>query len=371
VFQVRSRIAVRFVLPMAIAVAGIAPAAAQASVQRLGSRTLREGMSGSDVKTLQSDLTKVGLTTAETGFFGTQTLRNVKTFETSYDLAANGAVGSKFVSELKSVLASQSPNALAATGSGGAALTIHKQTKTTDPTDIPIVKQNGGSAHLGNRTLRPGMKGHDVRVLQGYLTLVGYPTTVDGDYGPATKANVLAFQVAHDMKANGIVTFAETLVLRQAVATMLATPPVGRTRINPNGTATAPASAPAIVQKVVAAANQIIDKPYIYAGGHASWKAAGYDCSGSVSYALHGGGLLSSPEDSTGLESWGSPGPGKWITVYADAQHTFLVVAGRAFDTADFGGPNIPSGTGPRWRSNPTGNLADGGDYIVRHPAGL
>ena len=77
------------------------------------------------------------------------------------------------------------------------------------------------------------------------------------------------------------------------------------------------------------------------------------------------------PEDSTGLESCGSAGPGKWITVYADSGHTFVVVAGIAFDTADYGGPNIPSGTGPRWRTNPTGNLADGGNYVVRHPAGL
>ena len=122
---------------------------------------------------------------------------------------------------------------------------------------------------------------------------------------------------------------------------------------------------------MIAAANQIIDKPYIYAGGHGKWNDTGYDCSGAVSYALHGAGLLSSPEDSTGLESYGSPGPGKWITIYADSGHTWVVVAGIAFDTADYGGPNIPSGTGPRWRTNPTGNLADGGNYVVRHPAGL
>jgi hypothetical protein len=126
------------------------------------------------------------------------------------------------------------------------------------------------------------------------------------------------------------------------------------------------------VQEVIAAANQIIDKPYIYGGGHASFNDVGYDCSGSVSYALHGGGLLSSPEDSSELESYGSPGAGKWITVYANAGHTWVVVAGIAFDTADFGGPNIPSGTGPRWRSDPIGNLSDGtGGYVVRHPAGL
>jgi len=121
---------------------------------------------------------------------------------------------------------------------------------------------------------------------------------------------------------------------------------------------------------VIAAANRIIGTYYCYAGGHSSLNSSCYDCSGSVSYALHGGGLLSAPL-AVQFEGYGSPGPGKWITVYADSQHVFVVIAGRAFDTADFGGPNIPAGTGPRWRSDPTGNLADGGDYVVRHPAGL
>ncbi len=368
----RIAVRVRFVVPLVILAACLTPAVAQASAHRLGSRTLRQGMVGPDVRTLQKDLTAVGLTTVATGTFGTQTTRNVKKFQSSHQLTVNGVVGRGFVKALTATVNADSGNALTAGGSGGSALTIHKQTATTDPTDKPtFVKQDGGSQHLGERTLRPGMHGHDVRVLQGYLTLVGYPTTVDGSYGPATKANVVKFQLAHDMKANAIFPYSETLVLREAVAAVLASGPVGKARINPDGTATAPQGAPAPVQKVVAAANRIIHKPYIYAGGHASWNAAGYDCSGAVSYALHGGGLLSSPEASGGLESYGSPGPGKWITIYADAAHTWVVVAGRAFDTADFGGPNIPGGTGPRWRANPTGNLADGGDYVVRHPSGL
>ena len=149
---------------------------------------------------------------------------------------------------------------------------------------------------------------------------------------------------------------------------MQASPPTGTTRINPDGTATAPAGAPAAVQAVVNAANRILNTSYCVGGGHGSWNSSCYDCSGAVSFALHGAGLLGSPEDSTGLESYGAPGPGRWITIYANAGHTWIVVAGRAFDTADFGGPNIPSGTGPRWRSNPTGNLGDGGSYVERHP---
>ncbi len=146
--------------------------------------------------------------------------------------------------------------------------------------------------------------------------------------------------------------------------------PVASAQINPDGRATPPASAPPAVKAVIAAANQIIDKPYIYAGGHSSWIAPGYDCSGAVSYALHGGGLLSAPL-AVQFEGYGLPGPGRWITVYADSQHVFAAIAGLAFDTANFGGPNIPAGSGPRWRYDPTGNLADGGAYVVRHPAGL
>ena len=88
-----------------------------------------------------------------------------------------------------------------------------------------------------------------------------------------------------------------------------------------------------MVSRVIAAGDEIATRPYVYGGGHGSFESAGYDCSGSVSYALHGGGLLSSPEDSTGLESYGDAGPGKHITIYANAEHAFMVVDGKRFDT--------------------------------------
>ncbi|MBS1886361.1 MAG: hypothetical protein JSU06_04150 [Actinobacteria bacterium] len=124
--------------------------------------------------------------------------------------------------------------------------------------------------------------------------------------------------------------------------------------------ASAPESAPEQVKAAIAAANAIAMTPYIWGGGHASFESSGYDCSGAVSYALHGGGLLESPLDSTGLETWGEPGPGKWITVYANAEHAWMIIAGLAFDTV--GGP------GPRWHPSPV-DSPEG--FIVRHPPGL
>jgi peptidoglycan hydrolase-like protein with peptidoglycan-binding domain len=234
-------------------------------------------------------------------------------------------------------------------------------------------KTSGDSRHLGDRTLCQGMHGHDVRVLQQYLTFAGFLTAIDGSFGAATKQSVLEFQRAQKMNPNGVVTYSVQQLLRAAIRAVQASPPPPgeKVQINPDGTATAPADAPTAVQQVVAAANQILTTSYCVGGGHGSWTSSCYDCSGAVSYALHGAGLLSSPEDSTGLESYGNPGPGQWISFYADSGHAFLVVGGRAFDTANFGGPNIPAGDGPRWRSNPTGNLQDGGSYVVRHPPGL
>ncbi len=223
------------------------------------------------------------------------------------------------------------------------------------------------------------MRGADVKQMQRALTAAGYPTTADGQFGPGTRASVKRYQRATGLRSNGILTRSEARTLqsatrtttRTATATSSATTANGRATIASDGELELPAGAPAAVQQIVAAANSIIDTNYEWGGGHASFQSSGYDCSGAVSFALHGGGLLSSPEDSTGLETYGQPGKGTWVTVYGDPSHAFLVVDGRAFDTADYGGPNIPSGSGPRWRLSPTGNLQDGGGYVARHPAGL
>jgi 3D (Asp-Asp-Asp) domain-containing protein len=145
--------------------------------------------------------------------------------------------------------------------------------------------------------------------------------------------------------------------------------------ILPDGRAVAPVDAPSAVKLAIAAGNLIHTLPYPAPDVHYGslsrlWPA--YDCSGAVSFVLYGAGLLgSSAFDSTGLESYGLPGPGRWITVYANPAHTWIVVAGVALDTANYGGPAIPAGSGPRWRGEPVANLADGTHYVVRHPVGL
>jgi cell wall-associated NlpC family hydrolase len=126
--------------------------------------------------------------------------------------------------------------------------------------------------------------------------------------------------------------------------------PPGKAKIRKDGTAVAPADAPAQIQAAIAAANAIHTMPYRWGGGHRSFSDTGYDCSGAVSYVLHAAGLLASPMTSGGFaSSWGVPGKGRWITVYGNAGHVYMVVAGKRFDTSS-GGDRWNQGSGPRWR---------------------
>ena len=127
-------------------------------------------------------------------------------------------------------------------------------------------------------------------------------------------------------------------------------------------TALPPSSAPPEIQAVINAANQLVDQPYRWGGGHGSWRSKGYDCSGAVSYALAGGGLIGRPATSGELMSWGAPGKGRWLTVYANPGHTYAVIAGLRWDTVGLG-----QGEGPRW--HPADSYPDG--YAVRHIPGL
>ncbi|MFL5822074.1 MAG: peptidoglycan-binding protein [Solirubrobacteraceae bacterium] len=241
--------------------------------------------------------------------------------------------------------------------SGGAGVSGHTRSSSRNP--------------FGRRTLKEGSNGSEVTLLQFYLEVAGYHTPVSGQFGSRTRNSVVNFQKSYGLRPSGQVGQKTGQALGSKVAMIDKIKPNGRTQIHSSGAATAPTNAPPVVKWIVRAANRILHSSYCYAGGHGSWKSSCYDCSGAVSYALHGAGLLNMAEPSSSLMSYGAPGRGRWVSVYAANGHTFLVVAGRAFDTANFGGPNRPSGDGPRWRWKPRGNLADGMNYVVRHPPGL
>jgi peptidoglycan hydrolase-like protein with peptidoglycan-binding domain len=229
---------------------------------------------------------------------------------------------------------------------------------------------------FGSRPLKVGSHGSDVKVLQHLLTKVGVRTNADGQFGPVTRNHVRTWEGKSSLRVNGYVSRRDEATLRGQVAagtSVLDLVPTGGTVAAPvaagatatlgsGGLAVAPSSAPYAVQQVVAAANRIVGKPYKYGGGHGKWEDTGYDCSGSVSYALHGAGLLSTPLTSGGFESWGDPGQGTWITIYGSGGHAYMVVAGLRFDTGYHAGPS-----GPQWSSV----MRPSSGYVAVHPAGL
>jgi peptidoglycan hydrolase-like protein with peptidoglycan-binding domain len=258
-------------------------------------------------------------------------------------------------------------------------------------------------ARFGAKTLKQGDSGRDVKLLQKYLTKTGIDVDVDGQFGRGTKLAVRKFERAARLKVDGKVDRGEARTIKRAAkrgsvandapagdtsnggaqagdptgddsgdapgntpgtgsGTTPPAPVAGKVTISDDGTtATAPPDAPQAVKDVVAAANKITDKPYRYGGGHGSFNDSAYDCSGAVSYALHGADLIDQPEDSTGLESWGESGVGTWITVYAKSSHAYIVIGGARFDTSGAGDE------GPRWRK---GSATTSG-YVARHPEGL
>jgi hypothetical protein len=175
-------------------------------------------------------------------------------------------------------------------------------------------------------------------------------------YGAPADTRVAAQQgtPAPDPTQTGAVTTAPPAAVPGAVAT-----------IGPDGLAAPPANAPAEVQQAILAANAIIGKPYRYGGGHRKFLDSGYDCSGTVSFALNGGGLLKSPLDSTAFFRWGKSGPGAWITVYTKSSHAFMVIAGLRLDTSAAGDPS--GAKGPRWRPV----LRSTRGFKARHPDGF
>ena len=230
---------------------------------------------------------------------------------------------------------------------------------------------DGKRRTLGERTLKVGMRGTDVRVLQDFLTQAGVRTSIDGQFGRRTRSAVRRWERTVPLRADGRVTRGDARKLRaQVAAAQAAEPqpqeashaPTERATLAADGiTAIAPASAPEAVKQIIAAGNEIATKPYKYGGGHGRWNDSGYDCSGSMSYALHGAGLLDEALDSTGFMSYGDSGKGQWVTTYAHGSHSYMVVAGLRFDTSGL------EQDGSRWHASKRSTSG----YTVRHPAGL
>jgi peptidoglycan hydrolase-like protein with peptidoglycan-binding domain len=205
-----------------------------------------------------------------------------------------------------------------------------------------------GTARRSASSPSTASRGGAVTTLQRKLGL-----SADGVFGPQTKAAVKRFQASQGLTADGVVGPATWSALGLA-----GDRPVLKAKRG--GASTRGASVrPAAIVRAIAAANRIDSLPYKYGGGHRSFDDTGYDCSGTVSYVLHHAGLLSAPRDSTRLMTYGAPGRGRWITIYANPGHAYMVIDGRRYDTS--------GNAAGRWQSehrSPAG-------YTARHPVGL
>jgi cell wall-associated NlpC family hydrolase len=282
----------------------LAPAAAAPAAPRAHAAS-----SHSQVRRLQAAL---GM--AADGVFGPQTERAVKRFQRRRGLTPDGVVG---------------PATRAALGLGRG----------------PVLRRRGRAVQRKLRRVRPAAAapatgGRGVRALQRALRV-----PADGVYGPATERAVRRFQLAHGLTPDGVAGPSTRAALG----------------LDPGATL-APRAGAGALRRLVAAADAIATKPYVYGGGHPHWRDKGYDCSGSLSYALHGAGLLDSPLDSTGFMTYGAPGPGRHVTIYANSEHTYMIVDGRRYDTSA-----MRQTGGSRWTSAPRSSKG----FKVRHPLGL
>jgi peptidoglycan hydrolase-like protein with peptidoglycan-binding domain len=245
---------------------------------------------------------------------------------------------------------------------------------------LPLAAPVVADAQLGDETLTKGDSGSDVKALQRNLNEAGYRTDVDGEFGADTVRRVRAFEGNEQLRVDGKVTPSDAKKLESVVdrgsqgeeenptggvapdaKEKAQTQPGEKATVGSDGFAVAPAGAPQEVKEAIAAGNEIAKTPYKYGGGHAKLKDSGYDCSGSVSYALRKAGLMKSSLASGAMTSFGESGKGEWITLYANSGHAYMVIAGIRFDTS------ARKREGSRWSDTPRSSSG----YTARHPEGF
>jgi peptidoglycan hydrolase-like protein with peptidoglycan-binding domain len=289
-----------------LAACALAPAlAAPGTAQALS--TLHHGDRGRSVQRLQH-----GLHIGADGVFGRGTVRAVKRFQGRHGLRADGVVGAGTWRALRR--------------------SIHRR------------------HNVARAATRVTGRGGSVRLLQRHLGVAA-----DGVFGPGTARAVKRYQRRHGLHADGVVGPATW----SALGIGGRRPVLKRARLHRRGGGRR--GIPGAVSRAVTAANRIAGLPYRFGGGHRSFADSGYDCSGSVSYVLHGAGRLSSPLDSSALMSYGAAGRGHWITIYANPGHAYMVIRGRRYDTTG------RSESGSRWQRADRSSAG----YVVRHPPGL
>ncbi len=298
---------------------------------------------------------QVALHIAVDGEYGPETLAAVKRLQARHGLHPDGVAGPA----TWHVLGTHDQPELVPPRSALHPRVVHHSTPTHHA-------EAGGQAELvdtvHHASAHHGGRAGVIRLLQEALHV-----SADGEFGPQTEEAVRHFQAEHGLEVDGEVGPATWSALGISGEPELKPPPSAIPHHSSagggssSGGETSSTGGEGVVARVIAAADEIATRPYVWGGGHGSFISEGYDCSGSVSYALHGGGLLSSPEDSTGLESFGEPGPGRYITIYANAEHAWMTIDGRRYDTVAL------AEDGTRWSDS----MAPTGGYVVRHPAGL
>jgi peptidoglycan hydrolase-like protein with peptidoglycan-binding domain len=292
----------------ALAVAALCALATPAGA--IAAPTIHPGDQGAAVKTLQRLL---GL--KPDGIYGSGTEDKVRSFQKSHHLNVDGIVGAGTWSALRRASTARRKSSARSVTSGRASATRAQ-----------------------------------VRKLQRRLGL-----SADGVFGAETLAAVKRFQSKQGLTPDGVVGPAT----RDALG--IGSGPTLKRGAGKGGAGGVGRVGPVAVLRMIHAANQIASLPYKYGGGHGQWKDSGYDCSGAVSYVLHAVGMLKASRTADKFVTWGLPGPGRHVTVYANGGHVYMVINGRRFDTSS----RFVSGT--YW----TTQMRDPSSFVARHPAGL